>query len=206
MGNKRCTILVLLLSLILSACGHKSQGTESVNPKNNPSQTEVAKLLAAEDTNIKQLYPEENKGESEKIDVWNYPDQDKQAFVRFDFSQIPRGAIVQKAVLKLYVYAVRNPGIIHFHAVHGQWHEYSLNYLNAGTLSLTHLFPHFVRSSDLNRYVEVDVTALVQSWVSGELANDGLSISADESNGDVRVDFHSRDALSNPSFLELTLN
>lgn len=192
---------IILVNAFIAGC----TGTETPSPELTGNTPTTFKLLAAEDTNSKELFPTQIKGTSEKIDVWNYPNEDKQAFVQFDFSKIPAATKVKKAVFRLWVYDARNPGIIHFYKVSGMWEELSLTYSTLNSLSLGYMFPFRIYASDEHQYVDVDITDLVNGWISGAIVNDGLSIAADESGGYVRVDFHSKDAPVNPSYLELTL-
>jgi hypothetical protein len=204
MSKNKFTCLFLILSVALSGCGpgvNQPKGTETPNPK----YTNTVLMQAAEDTNTKELYPNQVKGDSDKVDVWNYPDQDKIAYMKFDLSHISQGTIVRKATLRLWIYDVKDPGLVEFYTVQGTWHEDSLTYNTQDGLSLLPRFSRYFENHPDQTYVDIDVTSLVQEWVNGSIPNDGISMKAPDTSVPVRVEFHSKEALTNPSYLQIDL-
>ncbi len=201
---KHAIFTVLGISLVAMSIGcakTEGGGTETTNPPGLTAPQSL-KLTATQDTNTKELFPDETKGTSEKIDVWNLPGERKTAFIQFDLSQIPKGRTIKRALLNLWVYEIRDPGTIGFSAVIGSWTESQLTYRTAASLSLIPRFTQNVAEADEDKYIQIDVTEIVNLWLSGQLPNHGLAIEA-LGNSVVRAEFHSKDALTNPSFLQL---
>ncbi len=97
----------------------------------------------------------------------------KQVYIRFDLSTLPAGAIIDQAVLRLYVNALDLNGSIDVHLVDGGWNERKVNGGNRpllGTLVQTAV----LNGSKKRRFVTIDVTAEVQDWLDGIMPNDGL--------------------------------
>src|SRR3954451_16970007 len=99
-------------------------------------------------------------------------------FIQFNLSSLPANADVSKATLRLYVDAVTSAGSFDVYEVNTPWAEGSLNSTNAPTpgLSATNSKPTSIGSSNINQFVLVDVTSLVQQWASGALANRGIAL------------------------------
>ena len=170
---------------------------------NGDGSTAVTYLLPSDDTNVKELIQDDNKGTSDRFDVWSYPGEDKYSFIKFDLAALS-GREIKSARLQLYLEKVRDDhdGRISINIVRGQWSEYSLNYLNSDGLSfdtLTEL--DIVEAVHENTYIAVDITPAVQAWVAGEIANDGLALLPESDI--VRVEFNSKEAPTNRSYLEI---
>ena len=98
------------------------------------------------------------------------------SYVRFNLSAVPQNATVTKATLRLYVDEVAVPGSFDVYEVDSAWTESALNSTNAPApgVSATGGAPTAIAASSLNQFVLVDVTTLVQRWVSGTLPNNGI--------------------------------
>lgn len=189
---------ILLVLTLSSACEQKQMGTENPNPK----LVTEALMVAVDDTNTKQSYPNQSKGTSHKIDVSNLAGSIKQGFLKFNLSEIPQSTVIQRATLRLSVYKVIDPGVIDLYIVNGRWDEISLTYNNSDSLELYLYTSQMITEADEHIYVDLDITDLVHSWVSGQTVNDGLALVAD-GNPIGRIEFYSKEALDNPTYLEL---
>lgn len=109
--------------------------------------------------------------------------------LQFDLSLLPAGttsAKVSRAVLRLYANRVTTPGLVAFAPVTGAWGEYSVTYVTQPPVgSAAGLFP----ISQAGAFVAVDLTSLVQSWISNPATNNGLALSA----GTAVVQFDSKE-------------
>jgi hypothetical protein len=99
----------------------------------------------------------------------------RQGFVRFDLTAFPPGISVAQATLRMWVATIAEPGSIGVHAVLGRWDEATLMASNAPTIGAP-VATLYVTAADVNRYVTVDVTPLVQEWLKGSRGNDGLAL------------------------------
>jgi hypothetical protein len=111
------------------------------------------------------------------------------ALLQFDLSTLPVGTTagqVLRATLRLYCNRVDTAGLVSLQAVGGAWGEYSVTYATLPSLGS----PVQVASvSQAGAYVTVDVTALVQGWISAPTTNNGLALTA----GTAAVQFDSKE-------------
>lgn len=107
------------------------------------------------------------------------------AYLRFDLSGVPVGSTVTKATLRLFVDAVTTPGRFDVYQVNSAWSESTLTHNNAPIpgISATNAKTVSIAALNLNQFVMVDVTTVVQEWVSGTAANDGVAIALVGSTG-----------------------
>jgi len=101
------------------------------------------------------------------------------ALLQFDLNLLPAGttaAQVSRAVLRLYCNRVDTAGQVSLKPVSGAWGEYSVTYATLPPLASA------LQSFQVNQartYVTVDVTALVQGWITSPATNNGLALTAD---------------------------
>ena len=111
------------------------------------------------------------------------------ALVQFDLSTLPVGttaAQVSRAVLRLYCNRVDTAGLVSVSSVGGVWGEFSGSY---GSLPSLGSAAQVVQVSQAVAFVAVDVTALVQGWVTAPATNNGLALTA----GTAAVQFDSKE-------------
>jgi hypothetical protein len=99
------------------------------------------------------------------------------AFVCFNLDDIPEGAVVSMARLRLYTSSLRNKGQgLGLHLVTGQWNE-----AIPGAQPAFERTP-FVQIAAANlgsrRFLTVDVIAQVQAWVNSRLMNEGFAVTS----------------------------
>ena len=137
------------------------------------------------DAHVNSALPTVNSGAISNLDVGG----GYTTLLQFDLSLLPAGTTagkVSRAVLRLYCNRVTTPGLVSFAPVTGAWGEYSVTYATepaigsaAGVFSV----------SQAGAFVAVDVTALVQGWISNPSSNNGLALSA----GTAMVQFDSKE-------------
>ena len=103
---------------------------------------------------------------------------------------MPDAANVEKAVLRLWVAAVLTPGIEVLPVV-DPWQEASIMANSSPSLGSA-ITSFSVASADGLHSINVDVTALVRDWVSGNLANNGLALVG---SGAVNVVFDTKESI-----------
>ena len=87
-------------------------------------------------------------------------------------------ANVIKATLKLYLSPLTAPtGAIDIYPITGSWSESTLSSSSTPTLAASPFAPG-INVGGANSFVVVDVTQLVQEWLSGSIANDGIALVA----------------------------
>ena len=96
---------------------------------------------------------------------------EQDAFLQFDFSQLPPGTTgsnITAATLVLYVNKLKRSGSVDIVSVNGTWGENTITSANVPI----RLQPEAVNVKlGTNEFTSVDLTALVQDWVSGAITN-----------------------------------
>src|SRR3984885_3603377 len=111
------------------------------------------------------------------------------ALLQFDLSTLPAGttaAQVSRATLRLYCNRMDTPGLVSLQLVGGAWGEYSVTYATLPSLGAA---AQVVQVSQAGAYVAVDVTALVQGWLTAPATNNGVALTA----GTAVVQFDSKE-------------
>ena len=106
------------------------------------------------------------------------------------------GTAVEKAILRLYLSNVANPGPIEIHAVADSWSERTITG-NTAPASATFLgTTDPIQATDRRHFLVVDVTSLVQQWLGTDgagtngLPNHGLALMP---SGETAVTFDSKE-------------
>ena len=160
-----------------------------------------AQLLPSADTFVSASNPNLNYGTSPILVV----QPGSVVYMKFNLASLPMGATVQRASLRLYVDVLVTPGIFDVFPVLGEWSEGTLTYSSnpprlgpsatGQTISVT--------SFSVNNYVLADITGLVQDWLSGKLANNGLALKLTSAGG--TFSFDAKEALLTGNAPELDI-
>ncbi len=134
--------------------------------------------------------------------------QGSNSYVQFNLSTVPANATVAKASLRLFVNSVNRGGNFDVFEIDSAWSEGTLNYNNAPLLGTSATGAHAttVSATSVNQFVVIDITPLVQEWVSGSLPNHGLALSLTSSGGSFSFDSKESIYTSHQPELEITLN
>ncbi len=125
------------------------------------------------------------------------------ALLQFNLSSLPAGTTasqIASATLRVYVNRVYAPGTITLHPISSAWNEMSATASAAPTLGAA---SGTFGATQGYAFYAVDVTALVQGWVSTPSSNDGIALTS--SAGSVVLDSKENDATGHPAQLDITL-
>lgn len=128
-------------------------------------------------------------------------------YLQFDLATLPAGVSVGKATLRLFVNTVTTGGSFDVYQVDGPWSESALTYNNEPSLgaSATGLHPVAVTTATQNQFVVMDITALVQDWVSGLVPNNGVALVMESSTGSFAFDSKESITTSHQPELEIAM-
>jgi DNA-binding beta-propeller fold protein YncE len=113
------------------------------------------------------------------------------SYSQFDLAALPTNPSLEKAVLRLWIAAVLTPGAIDVVPVQDPWQEAKIT-ADASPALGSPIASFSVASGDSLRFVNVDITALVQDWSSGRRANNGLALVG---SGSVNVVFDTKESV-----------
>ena len=125
------------------------------------------------------------------------------ALLQFDLSMLPAGttaAQVSRATLRLYCNRMDTAGLVSVQPVGASWGEYSVTFATLPSLGSA---AQVVSVSQAGAYVAVDVTAMVQGWVSAPSTNNGLALTA--GTAVVRFDSKENDLTGHAAVLDVAL-
>ncbi len=157
------------------------------------------------DTYVSSATPKTNYGASPILVV----QPGTTTFVQFNLSTLPTGASVNKATLRLYVDAVLTGGSFDVFPVNGVWSESTLTYNTPPPAlgnSATGNKPVAITTASSNKFFLIDITPLVQAWVNGTVANNGVALALTSSNGIFSFDAKESLLTGNGPELEIVLN
>ena len=152
---------------------------------------------------------------------WNPTGGEKRAFLRFDVSEVDRESF-NRAVLRLFHYhtAGTTSSELGVYTVRSAWNEGSGTYKPSNVASPGELcwinqptidpYPvaYFNPGSDPNKFIDVDITTLVKSWLNG-MPNYGLTIKTNENymgNSESVYGFYSREFKDADKWPQLIIN
>lgn len=121
----------------------------------------------------------------------------RSVFLAFDLSTLPSGVspdAIARANLRLFTTKVKAPGSFSVRALTASFDEATINAASAPPFLSSSFDPTAQPMTAIDAGIErvIDVTAMVQAWVSGGLANEGLTLIADAGSG-LDVTFASRE-------------
>ncbi len=137
------------------------------------------------DAHVNSARPDANSGAISNLNVGG----GYTALLQFDLSMLPTGttaAQVSRATLRLYCNRMDTAGLMSVQPVNAAWGEYSVTF---ATLPVLGAAAQVVRVNQAGTYVAVDVTALVQGWVTSPGTNNGIALTA----GTAVVQFDSKE-------------
>jgi collagen type I alpha len=168
-----------------------------------PNSGIAATLPVVADAHISALYPSTNFGGLSNLHVGG----GKLALLRFDLSTLPNGVVpsdIGNARLMLYVNRVNAGGSVEISSLSSGWSESAVTFDTApSTAAQIVTVPVTVGRS----FIVVDVTALVQSWVSDPTSNHGISITPAASSPATYIvlDSKENDQTAHAALLEINL-
>ena len=152
------------------------------------------------DVAVTSVHPATNYGTLSNL----YVSGTSTTLLRFDLGALPpaaNAADVTRATLRLFVNRINTPGVITVSAVGAAWNE---NAVTAQTLPVTGNAVEVFPVTDEGQYVTVDVTSLVQAWLTTPAKNFGLALST--SAADAVFDSKENDTTAHPAQLDIALS
>ncbi|MFD3157156.1 DNRLRE domain-containing protein [Haloimpatiens sp. FM7330] len=142
-------------------------------------------LPVSEDTSISQMFPDDNFGGDSSLCCGRFSSLTSiyRILLKFDLSSIPSTTAIESAVLKLYINQNSVPGIPKPTKVYNllsSFSEYDVTYSTQPTFDPTEVASSNI-TSEMNTYIEWDITSLVRNWHLGITTNYGLLIRGLES-------------------------
>jgi hypothetical protein len=130
------------------------------------------------------------------------------SYIRFNLSGLPAGATVTTATVRLFVDTVSQAGSFDVYEIDQPWSENSLSFNTAPSLGVSASGgkPVTVSKSSLNQFVLVDITPLVQGWLTGTVPNNGLAIAVAGGAGSFGFDSKESEYTSHEPELEVTFS
>ncbi|WP_348268923.1 DNRLRE domain-containing protein [Edaphobacter paludis] len=125
------------------------------------------------------------------------------ALLQFDLGVLPAGTTavqVSRATLRLYCNRADAAGLVSVRPVDGGWGEYSVTYATLPPLGSA---AQVVQVNEAGAYVAVDVTSLVQGWLTAPATNHGLALTADAAV--LQFDSKENDLTGHAAVLDVTL-
>ena len=126
------------------------------------------------DTHVNAALPTMNSGTISNVNVGG----GYTGLLQFDLSLLPTGTTpgqISRAVLRVYVNRMDTAGLVSIAPITSAWGEYSVTYQTIPAMgAAVQVFP----VSQAGEFVAVDVTSLVQGWVSAPATNYGVALTA----------------------------
>jgi uncharacterized repeat protein (TIGR01451 family) len=135
-------------------------------------------IVADKDSWLKQSSSSENHGDDSKLSLKSKSNDSMRVVMHFDLQEIPPGAVVTNATLRLSVDERDDSGQpVRVHHITTSWAENGVTWLNRAN-SYAPAVVHGSFTPAATGPISADVTGLVRSWLSGTLPNHGLMLIA----------------------------
>ncbi len=153
--------------------------------------------------------PGTNFGSDNKIQVRPDKGADRRGLIKFDLSDIPSGAIITGARLYLYEKSDKIGQVTYLYRITQNWSEGTTTWLSpwstaGGDFDSSTAYALFIPDQK-NCSISLDVTALVQLWVSNTYPNYGMLLYSTGPNH--IIEYASKEETNNPEWaprLEVT--
>jgi len=160
----------------------------------------ATEATVAGDAYVTSAHPSTNYGYLSNLYVGN----GGTALIQFDLSSLPSGTTssqIGRATLKLYVNRVNTSALVSVLPVTSAWSESAVTYATIPSLgsAVTTFTP-----TTAGQYIVVDITSLVQSWVTTPSGNYGIALTS--TGGNVVIDSKENDETAHAAQLDITLN
>jgi Collagen triple helix repeat (20 copies) len=156
------------------------------------------------DAHISSAHPSTNFGSLTNLAVGN----GNTALIQFNLGSLPAGTTsgeIAAATLRLYVNRVNTAGALDLKPVTSAWNELSVTFSSPPSFGAVIGSPIAVTQADT--VILVDVTSLVQGWVTTPSSNNGIALTASASAAStfVLLDSKENQETSRPPALDITL-
>lgn len=151
------------------------------------------------DAYVNSAHPTTNYGTLSNLYVGN----GGTTLIQFDLSSLPAGTTasqIGKATLKLYVNRINTTGTVNVQPVTSAWSESAVTYASAPSLGSP--VANFTPTSSGQIFV-IDITSLVQGWVSTPSSNFGVGLSSGP--GSIVFDSKESGETSHVAYVDMTV-
>jgi hypothetical protein len=151
------------------------------------------------DAHVSQLRSTTNFGTLSDLYVGN----GNTALLQFDLSTLPSGLTagqVSRATLTVFVNRVNAGGVVSLSPVNSAWSESTITYATAPTIG-TAVNSFTARAA--GQYVTLDVTSLVQGWITTPASNNGFALTSSAAN--LLLDSKENDETGHAANLDITI-
>ena len=106
------------------------------------------------------------------------PSETQRTLYRFDIenSGISTGALVASAAARIFILDSNAGASVNIHRIIADWTEASVNWDNINTSHDFSSVASIPTGSPAGQYVDVNITPLVQGWINGSIANQGIML------------------------------
>src|SRR5437870_5461298 len=171
-----------------------------------------AQLPVTDDTYVSSAAPTTNNGNSPSLVVQK--SSNGTTLIRLDLSQLTAAGVsntaVSKATLKLYTSAVTGQGTFDLYRIDSSWAEGTVTYNTSPAMALitagAAACPGVQCVNTASKYVQVDITSLVQDWLAGGHANNGLALKPNATTISVTFEGKESTTTSHAPELDVVLN
>jgi hypothetical protein len=166
-----------------------------------PARANTVQLVA--DAHVVSLFPTVNFGSVSNLYVGN----GSFALLQYDLSNLPSGTIsaqVTRANLTIFVNRVNVAGAVDIAAVQSGWTETGVTFNTAPTVGATAMT---VPVTTADTFIVIDVTQIVQGWITTPASNHGFAISASTTAPNTFVLFDSKEnqETGHPASLDISI-
>ena len=159
----------------------------------------AAQVALIGDASVSTARPSANFGTLANLYVGN----GSTAYLQFDLSSLPAGTTasqIARATLTVFVNRVNAAGSVSLAPVTSAWSESAVTASSAPSIGAT---SGIFMAAAAGQYVTLDVTALVQGWVTTPATNFGFALSSDTAN--LLLDSKENDETGHASALDITI-
>jgi hypothetical protein len=165
-----------------------------------PAAARAAELPVAADAHVSSAHTTTNYGYLSNLYVGN----GNTAFIQFSLAGLPTGisaAQIASAKATFFVNRVNAAGTVNVAQVTSAWTESAITYASIPSVNPTSAATF--NASAAGQFVTVDITALVQSWITNPSTNYGIALSSSTAN--ILLDSKENDQTAHPAALTVTV-
>ncbi|RDH85507.1 MAG: hypothetical protein DIZ78_11250 [endosymbiont of Escarpia spicata] len=152
----------------------------TITPNNAGGTITAYNVPVIADAMIKSDTPAQNYRDDTQLSTYFsiFPSSTQRTLYRFDIENagIPAGAMVVSAVAKIFVVDSNDSTAVTAHQITADWTEAAVNWDNINTSHDSTSLGSIPSGSPVGEYVSVNITSLVQGWVNGTTANQGIML------------------------------
>lgn len=152
----------------------------TITPNNAGGTITAYSVPVIADAMIKSDTPTQNYRDDTQLSTYFnlFPSSIQRTLYRFDIENagIPAGAMVVSAVAKIFVVDSNDSAAVTAHQITADWAEATVTWDNINTSHDSTSLASIPSGSPVGEYVSVNITSLVQGWVNGTTANQGIML------------------------------